>query len=522
MEQFDLLMQGFASAITPMNMLWVLLGAIMGTAVGVLPGLGSSMAVALLLPVTFSLDPVAAFIMFAGIYFGGMFGDSTAAILLNTPGQSSAIASTFEGHRLALHGKAGQALATAAIGAFVGGLLATMLTVFLIPYLTALATVFGPAEYFALAVFAFLAVSSVVSESVVKGLIALGIGLALTMVGIDGPSGTERFTFGVPELLDGFSIVTITVGLLALGEVLTMASTVRSGPPQRLPQQRAALSWRQFRFALPAWLRGTAFGLPFGIIPVGGAEVPTFLAYGTEKSLAKRRGDKTFGTTGSLRGLAAPEAAGNATTGTAMGTLLALGLPVSSTAAIMLAAFQQYGLQPGPLLFTNNADLVWTLLASLFIGLAVLLLLNLFLASWWGKLLEVPNHYLYAGITVLAVLGVYAVGSSTADLWVLFGVGILGFVMRRFRVPVAPVMIAVVLGPLAETELRRALAVSEGDVAILWGSPFTIGLYIVLAVGLVVSAVQHLRHRRRDAREARTQEIGVVPDRDADQNTPVS
>ncbi|RZI89111.1 MAG: tripartite tricarboxylate transporter permease, partial [Microbacterium sp.] len=460
MDQLDLLLQGFASALTPINMLWVLLGAIMGTAVGVLPGLGSSMAVALLLPVTFSLDPVAAFIMFAGIYFGGMFGDSTAAILLNTPGQSSAIASTFEGHRLAQHGKAGQALATAAIGAFIGGLLATMLTVFLIPFLTTLATVFGPAEYFALAVFAFLAVSSVVSESVVKGLIALGIGLALTMVGIDGPSGTERFTFGVPQLLDGFSIVTITVGLLALGEVLSVASQVRSGPPQRLPQQRARLSWQQFRYALPAWLRGTAFGLPFGIIPAGGAEVPTFLAYGTEKSLAKRRGDTTFGTTGSLRGLAAPEAAGNATTGTAMGTLLALGLPVSSTAAIMLAAFQQYGLQPGPLLFVNNADLVWTLLASLFIGLLVLLVLNLFLAGWWGKLLEVPNHYLYAGITVLAVLGVYAVGSSTADLWVLFAVGVLGFVMRRFRVPLAPVMIAVVLGPLAETELRRALAVS--------------------------------------------------------------
>ncbi|WP_291278911.1 tripartite tricarboxylate transporter permease [Galactobacter sp.] len=512
MDQFSLLMEGFSSAITPMNMLWVLLGAIMGTAVGVLPGLGSSMAVALLLPITFSLDPVAAFIMFAGIYFGGMFGDSTAAILLNTPGQSSAIASTFEGHRLAKHGKAGQALATAAIGAFIGGLLATALTVFLIPYLTKLATIFGPAEYFALAVFAFLAVSSVVSESVIKGLIALGIGLALTLVGIDGPSGTERFTFGVPELLDGFSIVTITVGLLALGEVFSMASKVRSGGMQTPHQtKRAILNRREFRFALPAWLRGTAFGLPFGIIPAGGAEVPTFLAYGTEKSLAKRRGDKSFGTTGSLRGLAAPEAAGNATTGTAMGTLLALGLPVSSTAAIMLAAFQQYGLQPGPLLFTTNSDLVWTLLASLFIGLAVLLILNLFLAGWWAKLLQVPRHYLYAGITVLSVLGVYAVGSSISDLWVLFLVGVLGLVMRRFRVPLAPVMIAVVLGPLAETELRRALAVSEGDASVLWGSPFTIALYSALAIALLISLIQHLRHRRQAKIDARTAAIAVVP-----------
>lgn len=517
MEQFDLLMQGFAAAITPINMLWVLLGAIMGTAVGVLPGLGSSMAVALLLPITFSLDPTAALIMFAGIYFGGMFGDSTAAILLNTPGQSSAIASTFEGHKLALNGRAGQALATAAIGAFIGGLLATLLTVFMMPVLMRLATMFGPAEYFALAVFAFLAVSSVVSESVVKGLIALGIGLALTFIGIDGPSGTERYTFGTPELLDGFSIVVITVGLLALGEVFDQASKVGTEAVVKpIQQRRAMLGWKDFRYALPAWLRGTAFGLPFGIVPAGGSEVPTFLAYGTEKSLAKRRGDKEFGTTGSLRGLAAPEAAGNATTGTAMGTLLALGLPVSSTAAIILAAFQQFGLQPGPLLLTNNADLVWTLLASLIIGLLVLLFINMSLAGVWAKLLSVPNHYLYAGITVLAVLGVYAVGSSMSDLWILFVIGVLGLIMRRYRVPLAPVMIAVVLGPLAETELRRALAVSEGDVAVLWSSPFTIGLYLVLAAALVISGVQHLRHRRKAKLEAQTVAVRIPEHLDAD------
>jgi putative tricarboxylic transport membrane protein len=276
------------------------------------------------------------------------------------------------------------------------------------------------------------------------------------------------------------------------------------------------LGWKDFRYALPAWLRGTAFGLPFGIVPAGGSEVPTFLAYGTEKSLAKRRGDKEFGTTGSLRGLAAPEAAGNATTGTAMGTLLALGLPVSSTAAIILAAFQQFGLQPGPLLLTNNADLVWTLLASLLIGLLVLLFINMSLAGVWAKLLSVPNHYLYAGITVLAVLGVYAVGSSMSDLWILFVIGVLGLIMRRYRVPLAPVMIAVVLGPLAETELRRALAVSEGDVAVLWSSPFTIGLYLVLAAALVISGVQHLRHRRKAKLEAQTVAVRIPEPLDAD------
>ncbi|GGA65824.1 hypothetical protein GCM10011490_15590 [Pseudoclavibacter endophyticus] len=510
MDQLGLLFEGFAGALTPINLLWVVIGAVLGTAVGVLPGLGSSMAVALLLPITFSLDPTAAFIMFAGIYFGGMFGDSTAAILLNTPGNSTAIATSFEGHRMARNGKAGKALATAAIGAFIGGLLATMLTVVAMPMLTALATLFGPAEYFALAVFAFLAISSVVSESIVRGLAALGIGLALTFIGIDGPSGTERYTFGLPQLFDGLSIVVITVGLLALGEVFAVAARIRgtNGAEKLLPRQRVWLSGRELRQALPALFRGTGFGVPFGIIPAGGAEVPTFLAYGTEKRLARRRGDTEFGTTGSLRGVAGPEAAGNATAGTAMGALLALGLPTSATAAIMIAAFQQYGLQPGPLLFERNADLVWTLLASLFIGLVVLLGINLGLAGLWVRLLRVPKPYLYAGIAVLSVLGVYAMGSSVVDVVVLLGIGLLGFLMRRARVPLAPVMIAVVLGPLAETELRRALAVSEGDAASLVSSPFTITLYSVLAVALVVSLVQHVRKRSVSAR-ASTGSLGV-------------
>ena len=379
MEQLHLLLDGFGAVLTPANLLFVFIGAVLGTAVGVLPGLGSSMAVALLLPITFSLDPTAAFIMFAGVYFGGLFGDSTAGILLNTPGQSSAIASTFEGYRMAKSGRAAAALATAAIGAFIGGLISTTIVVFFSPYLVKLATMFGPAEYFALAVFAFIAVSSVVSESVVRGLASLGIGVSLAFVGIDGPSGTSRFTFDVPQLFDGINIVVITIGLLALGEVFHVASRIHRDPESLKVSSEgiARLSRKDFRAALPAWLRGAAFGAPFGLIPAGGAEVPTFLAYGTEKRLAAMRGDKEFGTVGSIKGLAAPEAAGNATAGTAMGTMLALGLPVSATAAIMLAAFQQYGLQPGPLLFERSGDLVWTLLASLFIGLVVLLVINL-------------------------------------------------------------------------------------------------------------------------------------------------
>ncbi|WP_165067577.1 tripartite tricarboxylate transporter permease [Marisediminicola senii] len=504
MDQLALLLGGFEVAFTPQNLLFLVIGAILGTAVGVLPGLGSAMAVALLLPVTFSLDPTGAFIMFASIYFGGLFGDSTSGILLNTPGNSSAIATTFEGHRMAKDGRAAKALGTAAIGAFFGGTISCVLVVFFSPFIVRLATVFGPAEYFALAVFAFVAISAVVADSIVRGLVSLGLGFALAMVGIDGMTGTERFTGGSPVLFDGISIIVITVGLLALGEVLHVGSYIRrSGGPGAMvtPTGSPLPSAREWRMILPAFLRGTAFGVPFGAIPVGGAEVPTFLAYGTEKRLARRRGDPDFGTRGSIQGVAGPEAAGNATAGSAMGALLGLGIPTSATAAMMIAAFQQYGMQPGPLLFERSGDLVWPLLASLFLGLVILLVINLPFAAVWAKLLVIPRHYLYAGISVVAMLGLYAIASRIVDLWLALAIGIVGFVMRRFSLPVAPVLIAAILGPLAETQLRRALAVSEGDPSVLLSSPITIVLYALLAVIVTVSVLQHARHtaKRRTA-----------------------
>lgn len=500
MEQLDLLVEGFAGVLTPMNLTLLVIGAILGTAVGVLPGLGSAMAVALLLPVTFTLDPTGAFIMFASIYFGGLFGDSTAGILLNTPGNSSAIATTFEGHRMAKSGRAAKALGISAIGAFTGGMIACAVVVIFSPYLIHLARAIGSPEFFALAVFAFVAISAVVAESVVRGLAALGIGLALALVGIDQMTGTQRFSLDAPALFDGVSIVVVTVGLLALGEVLHQASRIHA-------ERRVASSVKadgspfptraELRKAIPAYLRGTSFGLPFGTIPVGGSEVPTFLAYGTEKQLARRRKDPDFGTRGAIQGVAAPEAAGNATAGTAMGALLALGLPTSATAAMMLAAFQQYGMQPGPLLFERSADLVWPLLASLFIGLIILLVINLPFAAVWAKLLVIPRHYLYAGVTVIAMLGVYAIASSMMDLWLVLGIGILGFVMRRYSVPLAPVLIAAILGPLAEVELRRSLAASEGDPSVLVGSGITVTLYVLLAIAVAISVLQQMRHRRR-------------------------
>ena len=498
MESLSLLLEGFSQALTPMNLLWVLVGCFLGTAVGVLPGLGSSMAVALLLPVTFSLDPTAAFIMFAGVYFGGLFGDSTMGILMNTPGGATAIATSFEGHKMAKDGRAPQALATAAIGAFIGGIIATALVVFFAPKLAEVAILFGPAEYFALAVFAFVATASVVSDSVVKGLAALVIGLVLAVVGIDGISGAQRFTAGVPELFDGVSIIVITVGVLALGEVFHVASRIHRTRVLHAENVsgRPYLSAKEFREAMPAWLRGTAYGVPFGVIPVGGAEVPTFMAYGTERRLDRRRKDPQFGR-GAIRGVAGPEAAGNATSGTAMGALLAMGLPTSATAAIMLAAFQQYGLQPGPLLFERSPDLVWALLANLFVGLVVLLVLNLPFAPLWAKLLLIPQHYLYAGITVFCALGVFATSAAVSDLLLVMAIGFVGFLLRRYGFPLAPVMIGVVLGPLAETSLRNALMSSGGQVGTLVGSPITWSLYGLLALVLAYTALQKIRAAQR-------------------------
>ncbi len=513
MDSLTGLLGGFADVLTPVNLIYVLVGALIGTAVGVLPGLGSAMAVALLLPITFTIDPLAALVMFAGIYFGGLFGDAIAGILMNTPGNSTAIAGSIEGHLMAKRGRGAQALATSAMGAFIGGMIATILVVFFAPSLADMATKFGPGEYFALALFAFLATSAVVSDSVLKGLAALLIGLVLAMIGTDQVSGSQRFTFGNVALFDGVSIVVITVAMLAVGEVIYVASRIgrpddRSFTPST---GRPYLSLAEYREALPAWLRGTAFGVPFGVIPAGGAEVPTFLAYGVEKRLDRRRKFPQFGR-GAIRGVAAPEAAGNATAGTAMGALLALGLPTSATAAMLLAAFQQYGMQPGPLLFTRNADIVWALMASLIIGMVVLLILNLPFAPLWARLLLIPREYLYAGIAMFACFGVYAASAAMIDVVFMILLGVVGFAMRRYGIPLAPVLIAVILGPLAESSLREAMNNSQNNPLTLVSTPITITLYALLIAVIVFSIVNKVRMRRElsqlDSDESETAKTG--------------
>ncbi|MFC5816088.1 MULTISPECIES: tripartite tricarboxylate transporter permease [Nonomuraea] len=496
MESLGLLLDGFAAALTPVNLLYALVGVTLGTLVGVLPGIGPAMTVALLLPITFTVPPASAFIMFAGIYYGGMYGGSTTSILLNTPGESSSMITALEGNKMARRGRAAQALATAAIGSFVAGTIATALLVFAAPAVVSFAISFGPEDYFALAILAFTAVSSVLSRSVVRGLASLVLGLAIGLVGIDQQTGQARLTLGVPQLLDGIDVVIVAVGLFAVGEALYVASRLRHAPPDVVPVGRAWMGRSDWGRSWRPWLRGTALGFPFGALPGGGAEIPTFLSYAAEKRLARGVAREEYGK-GAIEGVAGPEAANNASAAGTLVPLLTLGLPTSATAAIMLAAFQQYGLQPGPQLFDHNPALVWAMIASLFIGNTMLLVLNLPLAPVWAKLLRIPRPYLYSGIILFAALGVYALNASAVDLVVLFVLGLLGFAMRRFGLPVAPAVIGMILGPMAEIQLRRALAIGAGDVTVLVGSPVAVVLLVLSLLALLTPLLRGFMARRR-------------------------
>ena len=484
MDVLTQLANGFATALTPVNLMWCLIGTTMGTAIGVLPGLGPALTIALLLPITFKVEATSAFILFAGIYYGAMYGGSTTSILLNTPGESASIVTALEGNKMARSGRAGAALATAAIGSFIAGTIGTIGITFLAPVVVDLALKFGPPEYFALMVLAFVTVSAVLGASAVRGLTSLFFGFFLGMIGIDLQTGQPRFTFGVPELLDGINVIIVAVGLFAVGETLYVAARRYAGKDEILPlkgslymsREEWARSWR-------AWLRGAGLGFPIGALPAGGAEIPTFLSYWMEKRLSKK--PEEFGTTGAIEGVAGPEAANNASAAGVLVPMLTLGLPTSATAAIILSAFQSYGINPGPLLFQTQAGLVWGLIASLYIANVMLLVLNLPLVGLWVKVLHIPAPLMYAGILVFATIGSYGISNSPVDLILLYILGTIGFLMRRFDFPTAPVIIGMILGPLAETEFRRAMTISDGDWTIFFTHPLSATLLALAALGLV-------------------------------------
>jgi len=492
MTGFEALIEGFGAALQPAILLYGFAGCLLGTLVGVLPGIGPALTIALLLPLTFKVPAAAMFVLFAGIYYGAMYGGSTTSILLNTPGESATLITALEGNKMARKGRGGQALATAAIGSFVAGTIGTLALSFFAPIIVEAALAFGPAEYASLMVLSLVAVSAVLGRSVLRGRIALVLGLLLGLVGIDLQTGQPRFTFGVAELLDGIEVTIAAVGLFAVGEAMYLAWQGRQVKVEVLVLHgRPGLSKEDWARSWKPWLRGAAIGFPIGALPAGGAEVPTLLSYYAERKLSTR--PEEFGQ-GAIEGVAGPEAANNASAAGVLMPLLTLGIPTSATAAVMLSAFESYGIQPGPMLFTQQGSLVWTLIASLFIGNLILLLLNLPLVGLWVRLLHIPPAWLYPGIVVISTAGVYGASNSLFDVALLFAFGVLGYGMRRFDFPLAPLLVGLILGPMLEQSMRQALTIAQGQ----WSTFFTrpISASILLIALLLIAAPMLTRFGR--------------------------
>ena len=485
MSSFDALLAGFGNALQPVTLMWGFVGCFVGTLVGVLPGIGPALTIALLLPLTYHVPATSMFVMFAGIYYGAAYGGSTTSILIKTPGEASSMMTAIEGNKMARRGLAGQALATAAIGSFVAGTIGTLALTFFAPMVVDAALAFGPAEYFSLMILSVVAVSAVLGNSMLRGLIALAVGALFGLVGIDLQTGQPRFTFGQASLLDGIEVTVAAVGIFAVGEALYLAWQGRESKVGEVMKVSGSLwmSKSDWGRSWKAWLRGAFYGFPIGAMPAGGAELPTLLSYYTEKKLSKH--PEEFGH-GAIEGVAGPEAANNAAAAGVLMPLLTLGIPTSATAAIMLSAFEGYGIQTGPQLFASQGSLVWTLIASLYIGNVILLILNLPLVGLWVKLLKIPPPWLYAGIIVISTAGVYGAGNSVFNVGLLFAFGLIGYAMRRFDFPAAPLIVGLILAPMAEQSMRQALTISMGDWTTFVTRPLSASL-IGIAVMLLIA-----------------------------------
>ncbi len=484
MSSIDALLAGFANALQPVTLMWGFVGCFVGTLVGVLPGIGPALTIALLLPLTYHVPATSMFVMFAGIYYGAAYGGSTTSILIKTPGEASSMMTALEGNKMARRGRAGQALATAAIGSFVAGTIGTLALTFFAPMVVEAALAFGPAEYFSLMVLSVVAVSAVLGNSMLRGLIALAVGALLGLVGIDLQTGQPRFTFGQASLLDGIEVTVAAVGIFAVGEALYLAWQGRESKGGEVMKLSGSLwmSKSDWARSWKAWFRGAFYGFPIGAMPAGGAELPTLLSYYTEKKLSKH--PEEFGH-GAIEGVAGPEAANNAAAAGVLMPLLTLGIPTSATAAIMLSAFEGYGIQTGPQLFASQSSLVWTLIASLYIGNVILLVLNLPLVGLWVKLLKIPPPWLYAGIIVISTAGVYGAGNSVFNVGLLYVFGLIGYAMRRFDFPAAPLIVGLILAPMAEQSMRQALTISMGEWSTFVTRPLSASL-LAIAVLLLI------------------------------------
>jgi len=494
MDVLNQLADGFAVALQPKYLLYGFIGALLGTIIGILPGLGKSTTIALLLPLTYAIgDPIGALIMFGGVFYGASYGGSTTAILVNTPGEADSVVATLDGHQMVKRGRAGAALVTAAVGSFVAGTIGTIAITLLATPMVSLALAIGPVEYFSFILLAFCLVTALGGHPL-KAAFATLFGLALGTFGIDLNSGQSRFTFGMPELQEGLDFVVVAVGLFAVSEVLIGIGMVRGHVDATVkPVGKLRMTREEVRHSLPAWGRGSVVGFIVGILPGAGATMSTFLAYATEKIFAKPT--VPFGK-GAIEGLAGPEAANNAAASGALAPMLFLGIPGSAATAIMLAGLQGFGLPTGPLLLDEHPSVVWGLIASLYIANVLLVILNLPLVPLWVKLLKTPPALLYPLVLAICVIGVYGVNTRMFDIYLMFGFGILGFAFRKAGIPLAPMVLALILSPLMETQIGRAVNISRGDWSVLLSSPAANAVYVVALLVVLLPVVGHVRRRR--------------------------
>lgn len=495
MEALAYILNGFVISLTPINVFLLFIGVFIGTVVGVLPGIGPSAGIALLLPVTFGMNPVSALIMLAGIYYGAMYGGSTTSILINTPGESSSVMTTLDGYQMAKKGRAGAALAIAAVGSFIAGTIGIVgLSLLALP-LSRFALRFGPAEYFSLFLFAMTAVTALTGKSLAKGMISMFLGLMISTIGIDLQSAQSRYTLGISELQDGIPYLVIVMGLFALSEVFENVEDAMKGAlaPIRI-KGRLWFTRKEWRRSILPIFRGGVTGFFLGVLPGAGATISSILSYVLEKKCSKH--PEEFGK-GAIEGVAGPESANNSSTAGAMVPLLTLGVPGSGTTAVMLGAFIMYGVQPGPLLFQNNPDLAWGLIASMYLGNVMLLILNLPLVGIFVRLLYIPVGIRIPAIIGIASIGVYSVSGSVLDLYMLLLFGVLGYAFRKLEIPAVPLVMARVLGGMMEQSFRQAMSISDGDPSILVHSFISVTLLVLAVLMVVIPPLLTYRKKRK-------------------------
>ena len=490
---------GFGVAFTPINLMYCLIGCILGTLIGVLPGIGPVATIAMLLPATYALPPVSALIMLAGIYYGAQYGGSTTAILVNLPGESSSVVTMIDGYQMARKGRAGPALAAAGLGSFFAGSVGTLILAAFAAPLTELAFKFGPAEYFSLMVLGLIGAVVLASGSLIKAIAMILLGLLMGLVGTDVNSGVARFSFDIPELTDGVGFVVIAMGVFGYGEIISNLSQPEEDRQVYTAKVQGLFpTLTDIKLMIPAILRGTALGSILGVLPGGGALLAAFAAYTIEKKTALKPGEVPFGQ-GNIRGVAAPESANNAGAQTSFIPLLTLGIPPNAVMALMVGAMTIHNIQPGPQVMTSNPELFWGLIASMWLGNLMLVILNLPLIGMWIKLLSVPYRLLFPAIVLFCAIGVYSTNNNTFDIWMVALFGFVGYIFMKLGCEPAPLLLGFILGPMMEENLRRALLLSRGDWSVFVTRPLSGSLLAAALVLLIIVLLPSVKAKRKEA-----------------------